>query len=87
MQYIRQSYKRDPDLYSADIDTLIGLRQSALDALMSTVCTVDNCTVLKRYYAHLVRLTDKFPRLLQHQSIKIKESSDEEVTPPLTFTW
>lgn len=59
---------------------------------MSTVCTVDNCTVLKRYYAHLVRLTDKFPRLLQHQSIKTKESNDEKVIaggkiPPLAFTW
>lgn len=74
------------------MDTLIGLRQSAMDALMSTVCTVDNCTVLKRYYAHLVRLTDKFPRLLQHQNIKIKEFNGEEIIaggkiPPLTFTW
>lgn len=74
------------------MDTLLRLRQSAMDALMSSVCSVDNCTTLKRYYAHLARLTDKFPGLLQHQSIR-KESSDGEVVategqiPALAFTW
>lgn len=93
-QHIRQSYGRDPSLYSADIDTLLGLRQSAMNAVMSSVCSVDDCTALKRYYAHLVRITDKFPKLMQHKIVGVKESYEdieinktEEPTPALTFTW
>lgn len=80
-------------MYSTDIDTLHGLRQSAIDVVMSPACTVDDCTTLKRYYAHLVRLTDKFPKLLQHQVIGLKESSEDvgvataKEPKPLMFTW
>lgn len=59
---------------------------------MSSVCSVEECTALKRYYAHLVRLTEKFPKLLQQHGIG--ESCEErevakvkELTPPLIFTW
>lgn len=94
-QHIRQSYDRDPSLYSADIDTLLQLRQSAMNAVMSSVCSVDDCTALKRYYAHLVRITDKFPKLMQQQIVGVQEESYENVeitkngepTPTLTFTW
>lgn len=81
-------------MYAADINALYGLRQSAIDALMSPVCSADDCTALKRYYAYLVRLTDKFPKLLQHQRSEVQESYDhvevveaEELAPPLTFAW
>lgn len=93
MQQIQKSYDRDPSLYSADMDTLLGLRQSAMDVVMSSVCTVEECTALKRYYAHLVRLTDKFPKLMQQQSTGLKESSEDvEVATakepkPLMFKW
>jgi len=77
-------------LYADDIDALIGIRQSAIDAVMSSsLCSADGCRALKRYYAHLVRLTEKFPKLLEQQGscdqIKVKKGKDP--TPPLTFTW
>lgn len=83
MQYIQKSYDQDPSLYSSDIDTLHKIRQSAM-AVLPSVSTVNQITVLKRYYAHLVRLTDKFPKLLEQQ-----ESNDDDVTgpTPLIFTW
>jgi len=95
MQQIQKSYDRDPSLYSADIDTLLGLRQSAVGIeTLSSVCTIEQCTALKRYYAHLVRLTDKFPKLMEQQSVGLKESSDDiEITTakepkkPLIFKW
>lgn len=93
MQQIQKSYDRDPSLYSADIDTLLGLRQTAVEVVMSSVCTVEECTALKRYYAHLVRLTDKFPKLMEQQSIGLKESSDDievatvKESKPLIFKW
>jgi len=80
-------------LYSADIDTLLGLRQSAMNVMMSSACSVEECTALKRYYANLVRLTDKFPKLLQQQGTGLKESYDDvEVgtareSKPLIFKW
>lgn len=86
-------------MYSADINALYGLRQSAIDALMSPVCSADDCTALKRYYAQLVRLTDKFPKLLHHQRSEVKDHDNdneynhdevveaEELVPPLTFAW
>lgn len=93
-QLLKQSYDRDPSLYSADIDTLLELRQSAMNAVMSSVCSVEDCTALKRYYAHLVRITDKFPKLMQQKIVGIKDSYEDvestktgEPTPSLTFTW
>lgn len=91
MQQIRQSYDRDPSLYSGDMDMLYGLRQSAINALMSPICSIEDCTALKRYYAHLNRLIDKFPKLLQHQRDGVQEFHDqvevEESAPPLMFAW
>lgn len=77
-------------MYSGDLDALHALRQSAIDAVMLSNCTVDVCVALKRYYAHLVRLTEKFPKLLQ--SVGEHHSSDEcedETAPTqlLSFTW
>lgn len=76
-------------MYSDDIDALIAIRQSATDVFMSPFLFTENgCKALKRYYAHLVRLTEKFPKLLQQQGscdqIKVKNVKDG---PPLTFTW
>jgi len=90
-QQIRLSYDRDPTLYSADIDALNEIRRSAMNALMLSNCTVDDCTLLKRYYVQLVRLTDKFPKLLQ-QEAGLQETCDDVVTaggptPPLKFAW
>lgn len=76
-QEIQTSYDRDPSFYSADIDTLLALRKSAMSVVMSSACNVEDCTALKRYYAHLVRLTDKFPKLLQQQSSGLQESYDD----------
>lgn len=89
-QYIQKSYERDPNLYSADVDMLLSLRKSATSALRSTASTVDDCTVLKRYYVQLIRLTEKFPGLLKQQNEShdnIDTSTTERTTMPLTFTW
>jgi len=54
---------------------------------------VEECTALKRYYAHLVRLTNKFPKLMQQQINGSKESCDDvdvaaaREPKPLMFTW
>ncbi|XP_027845720.2 uncharacterized protein LOC114126045 isoform X3 [Aphis gossypii] len=90
---IQTSYDRDPSFYSADIDTLLALRKSAMSVVMSSACNVEDCTALKRYYAHLVRLTDKFPKLLQQQNSGLQESYDDVETgtaresKPLMFKW
>lgn len=84
MQYIRQLYDLDPSLYSADMDILYGLRQSAMNAVMSSATTVADCTALKRYYVQLIRLTEKFPGLLQLES---QNSSNNKTEKRLTFTW
>lgn len=86
MQYIRQLYDRDPNLYSADMDILYGLRQSAMNAVMSSAITVEDCTALKRYYVQLIRLTEKFPGILQQQ-LDSQNNSNNETEIPLTFTW
>lgn len=93
IQNIRQSYDRDPNLYSVDVDLLHHLRQSAMTAVMSSASTVEDCTALKRYYVQLVRLTEKFPGLLQQQSVDTNETCDNtDVNPErsaisLTFMW
>lgn len=87
IQHIRKSYDRDPSLYSTDIDTLQELRLSAMEAVKSPVCSVNECTILKRYYANLVRLVEKFPRLLQQQDSYSDEAKMARPTPLLTFTW
>jgi len=91
-QEIQTSYDRDPSFYTADIDTLLALRKSAMSVVMSSACSVEDCTALKRYYAHLVRLTDKFPKLLQQNS-GLQESYDDveagtaRESKPLMFKW
>lgn len=74
------------------MDILHKLRQSATNALMSSICTVDDCTALKRYYVQLVRLTDKFPKLWQQKRDEVQESCDDvkvvgTSAPPLIFAW
>lgn len=90
MQFIQHSYDRDPSLYSGDLDALHALRQSAMDAVMLSNGTVDVCVALKRYYAHLVRLTEKFPKLLQNVGEHHSNDDHEDEAAPtqlLTFTW
>lgn len=90
-QQISSCYDRDPNLYSADVDALYQLRKSAIDALTSSACSVDDCTSLKRYYVHLVRLTDKFPKLLEQQINEVQDSCDDDINiagePSLMFWW
>lgn len=92
LQQIQHIYDQDPTLYSDDIDALYKLRESALDAVMTNTCTVEGCTALKRYYAHLVQLTDKFPRLLEQRRCPEAEYinykyEDGGPLPPVMFSW
>lgn len=57
-----------------------------MSAIASSACTEDNCVSLKRYYAQLVRLTDKFPKLLK-QGAGVQDTNVNFTDTELKFVW
>lgn len=57
LQYIRDAYHEDPEMYSNEIHTLEGLRAAATCAVRD----VTGCSALKRYYCQLHFLQSRFP--------------------------
>lgn len=92
LQQIQNIYEQDPTLYADDIDVMYKLRESAMEAVTSNTCSAEGCMALKRYYVHLVRLTEKFPRLLEQKrfpethfvNYKYEEGGP---LPPVMFSW